>query len=160
MTADGGAMRANEGKPRLDLIPPGIMADLAEFEGPWDGPGPDAPIAWHTVLRDLGEFSMKHEGRPAVQLMSALALMDNDGRVWADCANVFEYGLTKYAPWNWTRGQAWSKPIASALRHIVWGVMQGELDDPESGLPHRGHVACNIVMLLWFLTEYPEGDDR
>jgi hypothetical protein len=75
------------------------------------------------------------------------------------CADVFEYGASKYAAWNWSKGMAWSVPYACAMRHLqAW--FEGEDIDPESGLPHLGHVMCNLVMLSHFAEHYPELDDR
>lgn len=150
----GTAARFNASKPDLSLIPAGILASVSSYgSGPLRMPS----ISWAMVLARLGDFQMHEEGRDA--LYHVLQIMDNDGQMWAECARVFAYGKEKYSPWNWARGQAWSIPIASALRHIVFGLPLGPLD-PESGLPHRGHVACNIVMLLWFFDHFPEGDDR
>lgn len=76
-----------------------------------------------------------------------------------DCADVFAYGANKYAAWNWSRGMKWSIPYACALRHLqAW--YEGEDNDPESGLPHLGHVMCNLVMLAHFARHYPDLDDR
>lgn len=155
-TTPGSAARFNAGKPDLSLIPASILSDLADHARTL-APTP-AEIYWPVVLSRLGAFQMRDGGREA--LLDALRVMDNDGLLWADCARVFDYGREKYSAWNWARGQAWSIPIGSALRHIVFGTLRGEALDPESGLSHRGHVACNIVMLLWFLDHYPEGDDR
>ena len=150
----GTAARFNASKPDLSLIPAGIFAAVAAYGA---GPSLTPSIHWGLVTARLGDFQMREDGREA--LYHALQIMDNDGQMWAECARVFEYGKEKYSPWNWARGQAWSIPIASALRHIVFGLPLGPLDS-ESGLPHRGHIACNIVMLLWFFDHYPEGDDR
>lgn len=157
-TAWGSGARFNGEKPDLSLIPAGILARYARFSADLVRMAGTA-IDWATVLTCLGGFQMR-QSDDAESLMFALAEMDNDGKLWADCARVFSYGKEKYSPWNWARGQAWSIPIGSALRHVVWGPLQGELIDPESGLPHRGHIACNIVMLLWFAEEYAQGDDR
>ena len=80
--------------------------------------------------------------------------------LWAfdDCARVFEYGKKKYAAWNWAKGMPWSVPLACALRHLG-AIQRGEVDDPESNLPHLGHVMCNIVMLAHYAKYYPEGND-
>lgn len=76
-----------------------------------------------------------------------------------DCADVFSYGANKYAEWNWAKGMKWSVPYACALRHLqAW--YEGEDTDPESGLPHLGHVMCNLVMLSHYARHYPEMDDR
>jgi hypothetical protein len=158
--AVGSAARFNASKPALDLIPAGVIAAYEATmisrpaRAPWGDPN------WGEALKFLGVFQMRQGVDCAAPLMSALFALDHDRKLWADCARVFDYGREKYAAWNWAKGQAWSVPLGSAMRHIVFGGMRGEDLDPESGLPHRGHVACNIVMLLWFLNHYPEGDDR
>jgi hypothetical protein len=155
-TTKGSGARFNAEKPDLSLIPAGVMAEyvgMPALESP-----PTHGVPWAEVLKLLGFFQMNQADGSA--LFKALRLMDWDGKLWADCARVFSYGKEKYAAWNWARGMAWSIPLACALRHIVFGVRAGEELDAESDLPHRGHIACNIVMLLWFIDYYPEGDDR
>lgn len=61
--------------------------------------------------------------------------------------------------WNWVKGMAWSIPIACALRHAHALYVEGELLDPESGLPHIGHILCNLIMIEYYLNNYPEGND-
>lgn len=155
----GSAARFNADKPDLSLIPARAMAGLRRWAEHQVPRAAAFRIDWTSVLDALGDFQMRAVDDDGA-LYRALWLMDNDGAVWADCARVFAYGREKYSPWNWARGQAWSVPIASVLRHIVFGTTRGEDLDPESGLSHRGHIACNIVMLLWFLNAYPAGDDR
>ncbi len=76
-----------------------------------------------------------------------------------DAARVFEYGAEKYADWNWAKGMDWSVPYECALRHLdAW--YRGEDIDAESGLPHIGHIMCNMIMLAHFAKYYKEGDDR
>jgi hypothetical protein len=53
----------------------------------------------------------------------------------------------------------WSVPLACATRHLL-AMIRGESIDPESGIPHRGLVFCNVVMLYTFGRTYQEGDDR
>lgn len=161
-TTKGSAARFNTGKPDLSLIPATIIAAVdrhaattpfkpARFVGYRNAP-------WMDVLDLLGLFQM---GADRDVLYQALWVMDRavEGGIWAPCAEVFEYGKAKYSAWNWARGQAWSVPIASAMRHLL-SILQDEENDLESGKPHAGHVACNLVMLLWFTDHYTEGDDR
>jgi hypothetical protein len=76
-----------------------------------------------------------------------------------DEAKVWMYGKQKYAEWNWAKGAKWSVPLGSLLRHLsAW--QRGEDLDPESGLPHLAHIACNVRMLTLYSATYPEGDDR
>lgn len=158
-TEKGSGARFNSEKPDLSLIPAGLLADYLRRQRQQPPRPAGVPVDWTTVLDLLHGFQMRTLDA-ADALFSALLAMDNDGQLWADCARVFSYGKAKYAAWNWARGQAWSIPLACAMRHIVFGELWYESIDPESGLPHRGHVACNIVMLLWFMGYYPEGDDR
>ncbi len=73
---------------------------------------------------------------------------------------VLSHGAKKYAPRNWERGQPWSVPYASLMRHIqAWH--SGEDTDPESGLPHLAHAACNVAFLLAYqLRGMTSLDDR
>jgi len=63
---------------------------------------------------------------------------------------VLEFGARKYAPGQWRYvPNAREKYYAAMMRHIVsW--REGELLDPESGLPHLSHAGCDLVFLLWF----------
>jgi len=74
-------------------------------------------------------------------------------------ARVLMYGERKYAKGNWAKGQPWSVPFDSMIRHMTaW--QRGEELDPESGLPHLDHALCNMIFLSAFRDLYPEGDDR
>jgi hypothetical protein len=75
-----------------------------------------------------------------------------------DAIAVFVYGAKKYKRWNWLKGQAWSVPMASAIRHAR-AVFAGEIVDRESGLAHTGHFTCNLIMLATFYDTYKEGND-
>jgi hypothetical protein len=140
----GSGARYNNGKPPVDLIPVRLIGEqLARQDNPASLP-----------LIHLGEFQVGGGADSLYQVIEDL------GPAWDECAAVFDYGRKKYAAWNWAKGMAWSIPIACATRHILFGLARGEVNDPESGLPHRGHVLCNVVMLLTYLETYPEGDDR
>lgn len=63
---------------------------------------------------------------------------------------VWEAGAKKYSRNNWKK--LWGKDtvdsvMASALRHML-AILDGERDDPETGLPHAASVRCNMAMLL------------
>ena len=80
--------------------------------------------------------------------------------IWFDEAvEVFVYGTGKYRKWNWLKGQPWSVPLASALRHARADLIDGELRDKESGLSHVGHFTCNVIMLAQFSKSYKAGND-
>ena len=80
---------------------------------------------------------------------------------WAQeqMVDVLTRGAEKYAPRNWERGMAWSNVIASLERHLA-AIKAGEDYDPESGLLHAAHVACNAHFLTAYYKIYPQGDDR
>jgi len=100
---------------------------------------------------ERGSGARFNNGKPDYSLIPMFTLAD-EARVW-------EYGKNKYAAWNWAKGQNWSIPYACALRHLAaW--QAGEVNDPESGLPHIAHAMCNLRMIALFSKTYPEGDDR
>jgi hypothetical protein len=153
-TAPGSGARYNAGKPRLDLIPAGIVAGWLGAVRRNRGLRVFDP---RDVLEDLHAFQIGDD-RTAARVFAVLAALGIREEVIPECANVFEYGLKKYAAWNWAKGMPWSVPVGCAMRHLVaWHA--GEENDPESGLPHRGHVACNLVMLAWYIVHWPEGND-
>lgn len=158
----GSGARFNAGKAPLDLIPLEIIADYRKRQHQTPPRVPRSAADWSDALRFLGAFQMRPPWGIDQRgyLLDALLALDNDGQLWAECAAVFDYGRKKYAAWNWSKGMAWSVPIGCAARHVVFGPMRGEANDAESKLTHRGHFACNIVMLLWFIDHYPQGDDR
>lgn len=56
-----------------------------------------------------------------------------------------EYGAVKYGdPENWKKvpQKEW---IEATLRHL-YAHLDGELVDPESGLPHLSHAACSAFL--------------
>ena len=151
-TEKGSGARFNTGKAPFELIPLEIIAQYydnlsedftatSEFDALW-------------ALRSLGRWQVTGVNS---HLYDALNFLGTGG--WPECAQVFDYGKRKYAEWNWAKGMAWSIPLACAARHLI-AIMGFEEDDPESRLPHRGHVFCNIVMLLTYAKTFPEGDDR
>jgi len=143
--AKGSAARYNGGKPDLSLIPIRIVAmEMANARYP-------ANIC--DAMYNLGAFQ---EGGTQFDLFKLLHELDCQ---WEDCAQVFEYGLRKYSSWNWAKGMPWSAVIASCARHIR-AIATGEINDKESGLPHTGHIMCNVVMLVQYSFTYKEGDDR
>lgn len=144
----GSGARYNGGKPDLSLIPLEILGSYLEEFGQ---AGANDSVAHAMEL--LGGFQAH---RTVSSLYGLLQTLGDDG--WEECAHVFTYGKKKYAAWNWAKGMDWSIPIACAARHLM-AMWAGQELDPESGLPHRGHVFCNAVMLLHYVRTYAEGDD-
>lgn len=69
---------------------------------------------------------------------------------------VYEHGAQKYADRNWERGQLWSTPYDSLMRHLTAWWEEGEdydngtPEEPGSGLYHMAHVVWNAMALLVF----------
>lgn len=74
-------------------------------------------------------------------------------------AAVLQKGMEKYDERNWERGNFYSVPYASLMRHLLaW--WQGEDNDPESGLSHTVHILMNAAMLVRYSEQFPNYDDR
>lgn len=72
---------------------------------------------------------------------------------------VLEKSRQKYPRGNWEKGNDYSVPYDSMMRHLLaW--QSGEGKDPESGLSHLAHAALNLMMLHYYEENYPEFDDR
>ena len=62
-------------------------------------------------------------------------------------ASIREYGVAKYRdPDNWKKVDA-ERYRNAAYRHWL-AYIKGEKLDPESGLPHLHHCACNLAFLI------------
>lgn len=60
---------------------------------------------------------------------------------------IREYGCRKYHdPENWKKVEP-QRYRDAAYRHWL-AYLDGEKNDPESGLPHLWHCACNIAFLI------------
>lgn len=60
---------------------------------------------------------------------------------------IREYGCTKYHdPENWRKVEP--QRYQDALYRHWLAYLEGEVNDPESGLPHIWHCACNIAFLI------------
>lgn len=146
--ARGSGARYNDGKVPLHLIPLTIIADSFD-----EKLCSDVQHDAQGALGALGWFQTTGDVRDGLDVA-----LNELASYWTAAARVFDYGRKKYAEWNWAKGMAWSIPLACAARHAL-AILEGEETDPESGLPHVGHLLCNLVMLRTFVTTYPEGND-
>lgn len=111
----------------------------------------------------------RREFRAAIKSHNArLAEKNDDGKLPLELvtvqfvgtvAAVLAHGREKYEAWNWTKGLPWMRTYGAVLRHLYrWAA--GEELDPESGLPHLAHAACNIMFLMTWSRTHGELDDR
>ena len=77
---------------------------------------------------------------------SPLSFILDAPRAIACQSQVLEFGANKYSRDNWKKGLPKAEIIDSLLRHLT-AYNSGELIDPESGLPHVGHISCNATFL-------------
>lgn len=89
--------------------------------------------------------------KPRMDLLSPIALEGT--------AQILTFGAKKYAANNWRKGMDWNRCISSAMRHLNQ-FQKGEDYDPESGLPHLDHLACNIMFLQEYFRTHKHLDNR
>jgi hypothetical protein len=122
---------------------------LVSIHGPYETHFVDEPDKSLTLKNDPGLKWDKKKLRMDLIPVEALERI----------AEVLTYGAGRYGDWNWSRGISWSRTYAAALRHLLaW--FRGEDLDPESGLSHLAHCACNLIFLLQFSKTKKEFDDR
>lgn len=63
---------------------------------------------------------------------------------------VLMFGAQKYSPFNWQKGLQKDEILESAMRHLT-KMIDGEINDPESGLPHIGHLMCNCMFYQYMV---------
>lgn len=63
--------------------------------------------------------------------------------------DVITFGAEKYAPNNWRLCEDTSRYKDALLRHI-YAYLSGEFTDPETGIEHLAHAACNLMFLQYF----------
>ena len=67
-------------------------------------------------------------------------------------AAVREFGCAKYHdPENWRMVEK-QRYVDALYRHLL-AYVDGEETDPESGLPHMAHIACNAAFILELTNE-------
>jgi hypothetical protein len=151
--ARGSGARFNEGKLAMEYVPARVLAILTARE--------DLPESARLARRVLDALGAFEEGGAEDDIARIWALLEGEDwqTAWGHAIAQFKFGAGKYAPFNWAKGMAWSVPIACIKRHAL-AIIDGEHNDPESGVPHLGAIGCNLVMLAHYWRHYPEMDDR
>lgn len=108
-------------------------------------------------IRDMDESNRPQKGlkydadKPRMDLL--------DPTFTRGTAAVLTFGARKYAADNWRGGINYTRLIASMHRHLA-AIQENQDIDPESGLPHVYHIACNCQFLGWMMVNRPDLDDR
>lgn len=140
----------------------GIVRDIPNQEMLWvivDGDTKYKAHGWHktkTILvnKEIATVSeaVKHDQGKYDPTMLSVEMLEL-------VSKVRMFGAKKYARGNWKKGFKQTRSLAAALRHI-FAYMNGEDNDPESGLSHLGHAICGIEHCIYDSIHHPENDDR
>lgn len=114
------------------------------------------PVEWPNAPLDVSEINIPptmlryNEGKTRWGLLPILAhILIQNHVMLRDLAAVYTFGAIKYDDNNWRKGGSWLKVLDSAMRHVD-SVIGGETHDTDSTLDHRGHIAWNIITLMYF----------
>jgi len=75
-------------------------------------------------------------------------LMEGCAKAIKKVAEVLTFGAKKYTRNGWQTVDDAERRYTDAMYRHMNAIHQGEKIDPESGLSHRSHVACNAMFLL------------
>ena len=99
-----------------------------------------------------GTDFVKHDAKKApADLLPPLALLK--------VSEVLGFGLAKYARHNWVLCPSRDRYVAAAIRHLLQ-YQAGEDIDPDSGLPHLAHAACDVLFVLEMVLRGWGADER
>jgi hypothetical protein len=99
-----------------------------------------------------GDAARKSSGKVQWQLIPYPVLVG--------VARVLEFGILKYAEWNWSKGMPWGECMRCTLSHLFKFWFMGQECDEESGEHHLDHVMCNVMFMRHYTLVYKEGDNR
>lgn len=119
----------------LDMFP-GQQFYLERFTVMVDTPVADASSG--------GPGGMKYDGgKPRMDL-----LLSGCPNALEQVSQILTFGAQKYAAHSWqTVPQGEDRYLAALLRHLT-AHGKGEVNDPESGMSHLAHAACNALFIL------------
>ena len=69
-------------------------------------------------------------------------------RALGEVIAVAEFGARKYTPDGWVLVENGVARYTDAMLRHQLALAQGQEEDPESGLPHRAHIAWNALAVL------------
>ena len=93
-----------------------------------------------------GKATKDDHNKPKITLL--------DTRFIEGMSEVMMYGIEKkYERDNWKKNMDPERILDAMLRHS-FDLAQGEIIDPESGLPHVYHIGCNAMMYAYYTNNY------
>lgn len=92
-----------------------------------------------------------NDGKPEVSQL--------DPKFILDLADLITQSAKKYGKYNYSKGQEFSTPFDSLMRHALKFQM-GQDYDNESGKSHLLHMAANIMILYGSFLRHKKLDDR
>lgn len=90
-------------------------------------------------------------GKPELSLLPKEAL--------EEISKVLSFGASKYGRNNWKKGIEYTRLLDASLRHL-YAYSEKQDNDPESGISHVAHAACNLLFILWQEAHKKEMDNR
>lgn len=110
------------------------------------------PLVGATIEYAKAVAGIKHDsGKPPLGLLPPKALRE--------VAEVMAFGAKKYGKHNYLAGMDWSRLYDAMLRHVN-SFIDGEDNDPETGLSHIAHASCCALFLLEYIKRDIGTDDR
>ena len=92
------------------------------------------------AVEEIKEGGTKHDqDKPDLSLVPYAFLVE--------VAKALMYGEKKYGRYNFEKGFPVHRLLSATLRHI-WAYVNGEDNDPESGLSHIAHAGASLAMLV------------
>lgn len=157
----GDGARSNSSKTPLEHLPFSVLVSLF-FEEPYEDDG-GIRTALRNIMLHMSDFEdagvLMETDYYEQFLFLKKAINEIMDSIEGAC-NVFAFGEKKYKKYNWMKGMKYSIPMASIKRHAL-AILSGEHIDPESKLKHIHHIACNIIMLMYYFKKLPSSlDDR
>ncbi len=178
--APAAGTKFKQSKIPVQLLPPEAMLQLFDYNEDLRetrlGEALEYLLLWYTRSDTSGDACNALE-TAATLLMADIAdeLACEPLGAWLEVAKVLEFGAYLkprpdgtpgpngnghgYGERNWEKGMCWGRPFAALMRHM-WAWMRGEKVDPETGISHLAHAACNIAFLIAFEERKIGTDDR
>lgn len=104
---------------------------------------PCSPYKGPPVTEQSGGGMKYDGGKPRMDL-----LLSGCPNALEQVSQILTFGAQKYAAHSWqTVPQGEDRYLAALLRHLT-AHGKGEVNDPESGMSHLAHAACNALFIL------------